>query len=116
MEKSEHEVKYDELLASMPNEELAQELLRLTIEHDVSLEGINNLAAFFGRVAMENRGQTQLPGQLSLSFNGAQESVNSNVLRLCVCLPLAQVFKLPTNFMGQIAQNRCYTLARLIKR
>lgn len=70
MEKSEHEVKYDELLASMPNEELAQELLRLTIEHDVSLEGINNLAAFFGRVAMENRGQTQLPGQLSLSLGG----------------------------------------------
>ncbi len=70
MEKSEHEVKYDELLASMPNEELAQELLRLTIEHDVSLEGINNLAAFFGRVAMENRGQTQVPGQLSLSLGG----------------------------------------------
>jgi hypothetical protein len=39
-----------------------------------------------------------------------------NVLRLCVCLPLAQSFKLPQMLMGQIAQNRCYTLARLIKR
>ena len=37
------------------------------------------------------------------------------VLRLCVCLPLAQGFNLPTNLMGQIAQNCCYTLARLIK-
>ena len=34
-----------------------------------------------------------------------------NVLRLCVCLPLAQGFKLPQMFMGQIAQNRCYKLA-----
>jgi len=32
---------------------------------------------------------------------------NINVLRLCVCLPLAQDFNLPTNLMGQIAQNRC---------
>jgi hypothetical protein len=30
-----------------------------------------------------------------------------NVLRLCVCLPLAQGFNLTTNLMGQIAQNRC---------
>ena len=37
-------------------------------------------------------------------------------LRLCVCLPLAQGFNLPQMLMGQIAQNRCYTLARLIKR
>ena len=35
-----------------------------------------------------------------------------DVLRLCVCLPLAQGFKLPQMLMGQIAQNRCYTLAR----
>ncbi len=70
MGKSEHEIEYERLLASMPNEALAQELLRLTVEHDVSLEGINNLAAFFGRVAMENRGQTQVPGQLSLSLGG----------------------------------------------
>jgi len=34
-----------------------------------------------------------------------------NVLRLCVCLPLAQCFKLPQMLMGQIAQNRCYKLA-----
>ena len=34
-----------------------------------------------------------------------------NVLRLCVCLPLAQSFNLPQMFMGQIAQNRCYKLA-----
>ncbi|QHB39036.1 hypothetical protein HWC92_gp08 [Flavobacterium phage vB_FspS_morran9-1] len=32
-------------------------------------------------------------------------------MRLCVCLPLAQGFNLPTNLMGQIAQNRCYKLA-----
>jgi len=31
-----------------------------------------------------------------------------NVLRLCVCLPLAQSFNLPQMLMGQIAQNRCY--------
>jgi hypothetical protein len=37
-----------------------------------------------------------------------------NVLRLCVCLPLAQSFKLPQMLMGQIAQNRCYKLVRLI--
>jgi len=37
-----------------------------------------------------------------------------NVLGLCVCLPLAQSFKLPQMLMGQIAQNRCYTLARII--
>jgi hypothetical protein len=35
-------------------------------------------------------------------------SNNANVLRLCVCLPLAQCFNLTTNLMGQIAQNRCY--------
>jgi len=35
----------------------------------------------------------------------------ANVLRLCVCLPLAQCFKLPQMLMGQIAQNRCYKLA-----
>jgi hypothetical protein len=32
----------------------------------------------------------------------------ANVLWLCVCLPLAQIFKLPQMLMGQIAQNRCY--------
>ena len=37
-----------------------------------------------------------------------------NVLRLCVCLPLAQSFNLTINLMGQIAQNRCYLLVRLI--
>jgi hypothetical protein len=31
-----------------------------------------------------------------------------NGSRLCVCLPLAQSFKLPQMLMGQIAQNRCY--------
>jgi len=35
-----------------------------------------------------------------------------NVLRLCVCLPLAQAFNLPQMLMGQIAQNRCYKLVR----
>ena len=29
--------------------------------------------------------------------------VRDHVLRLCVCLPLAQGFNLPTNLMGQIA-------------
>lgn len=38
-------------------------------------------------------------------------SIAGNGLRLCVCLPLAQGFNLTTNFMGQIAQNRCYKLA-----
>jgi len=37
-----------------------------------------------------------------------------NGLRLCVCLPLAQGFKLPQMLMGQIAQNRCYRLLRII--
>jgi hypothetical protein len=35
-------------------------------------------------------------------------SISHNVLRFCVCLPLAQSFKLPQMLMGQIAQNRCY--------
>ena len=39
-----------------------------------------------------------------------------NVLRLCVCLPLAQSFNLTTNLMGQIAQNRCYLLGGLFSR
>ena len=38
-------------------------------------------------------------------------AMTANVLGLCVCLPLAQCFNLTTNFMGQIAQNRCYKLA-----
>jgi hypothetical protein len=37
-----------------------------------------------------------------------------NVLRLCVCLPLTQCFNLPKMLMGQIAQNRCYTLGGII--
>jgi len=40
--------------------------------------------------------------------------VAANELGLCVCLPLAQGFKFTKNVDGQIAQNRCYTLARLI--
>jgi len=40
----------------------------------------------------------------------------ANGLRLCVCLPLAQSFKLPQMLMGQIAQNRCYKLAAVIYR
>jgi hypothetical protein len=35
-------------------------------------------------------------------------AMEHNVLRLCVCLPLAQGFNLMINLMGQIAQNRCY--------
>jgi len=38
-------------------------------------------------------------------------NIAHNGLRLCVCLPLAQCFNLTTNFIGQIAQNRCYKLA-----
>jgi len=38
-------------------------------------------------------------------------AITANVWRLCVCLPLAQSFKLPQMLMGQIAQNRCYKLA-----
>lgn len=53
MKPSQHEIRYAETLASMPTEELAQELVRLTIQHDVSLEGINNLAEFFSRVDAE---------------------------------------------------------------
>ena len=37
-----------------------------------------------------------------------------NGLRLCVCSPLHNASILTINFMGQIAQNRCYKLARLI--
>jgi len=43
-------------------------------------------------------------------------AMTANVLRLCVCLPLAQCFKLPQMLMGQIAQNRCYKLAAVIYR
>jgi len=43
-------------------------------------------------------------------------NIAANGLRLCVCLPLAQGFKLPQMLMGQIAQNRCYTLGRLFSR
>jgi len=45
-------------------------------------------------------------------LNGYANGITPNGLRLCVCLPIAQGFKLPTNLIGQIAQNRCYTLAR----
>jgi len=48
-----------------------------------------------------------LPNVRGLSFDDAL-----NGLWLCVCLPLAQCFKLQKMLMGQIAQNRCYTLAR----
>lgn len=53
MNPSEHELRYNETLSSMPTEELAQELVRLTIEHDVSLEGMNHIAEFFDRVQAE---------------------------------------------------------------
>ena len=43
--------------------------------------------------------------------NGAAHNKENNVLRLCVCLPLAQSFNLRQMLMGQIAQNRCYKLA-----
>ena len=39
------------------------------------------------------------------------QTITGNGLWLCVCLPLAQSFKLPQMFMRQIAQNRCYKLA-----
>ena len=53
MELSEHEIRYAELIDSMPTEELAQELVRLTIEHDVSFEAMNTLAEFFKRAEAE---------------------------------------------------------------
>ncbi len=53
MKPSEHESRYNETLSSMPTEELAQELVRLTIEHDVSLEGMNHIAEFFKRAEAE---------------------------------------------------------------
>jgi len=46
-----------------------------------------------------------IPQNYNRSTNVAMEH---NVWRLCVCLPLAQSFKLPQMLMGQIAQNRCY--------
>lgn len=46
-----------------------------------------------------------------MSIGERQQGITHNGLRLCACLPLAQGFNLPTNFMGQIAQNRCYKLA-----
>jgi len=42
------------------------------------------------------------------NYRNGVEPIAPNVLRLCVCLPLAQSFKLPQMLMGQIAQNRCY--------
>jgi hypothetical protein len=53
MKPSEHETRYSELVASMPTEELARELVAITIEHDASLEAVNHFAEFFGRVAVE---------------------------------------------------------------
>jgi hypothetical protein len=41
-------------------------------------------------------------------------AITHNGWRLCVCLPLAQSFKLPQMLMGQIAQNRCYLLVRFV--
>ena len=70
MKPSEHETRYSELVASMPTEELARELVAITIEHDASLEAVNHFAEFFGRVAVEQCKQTQVPGQLSLSLGG----------------------------------------------
>ena len=43
-----------------------------------------------------------------MSLFGDCPSIAANVLRLGVCLPLAQSFNLPQMLMGQIAQNRCY--------
>jgi len=46
-------------------------------------------------------------------LSGGFNKLAANGLRLCVCLPLAQSFKLPQMLMGQIAQNRCYVLGGL---
>jgi hypothetical protein len=53
MKPSEHEVKFTELLDSMPTPELSKELVRLVIQHDISLEGANHMAEFFNRVEAE---------------------------------------------------------------
>ncbi len=53
MKPSEHQTRYSELVESMPTEELARELVAITIEHDTSLEAVNHFAEFFGRVAVE---------------------------------------------------------------
>ena len=50
---------------------------------------------------------SDIPSKFFTAF--AKDEVN--VLRLCVCLPLAQCFNLQQMLMGQIAQNRCYKLA-----
>ncbi len=55
MKPSTHETNFTELLTSLPTDELGQELVRLTIQHDVSLEAVNNLAAFFARIETERR-------------------------------------------------------------
>lgn len=49
-----------------------------------------------------------------LNWSAVSFGIAGNVLRLCVCLPLAQSLKLPQMVMGQIAQNRCYTLGGII--
>ncbi len=41
MEPSEHEIRYAELIDSMPTEELGRELVNLTIIHDTSFEAMN---------------------------------------------------------------------------
>lgn len=53
MKPSEHETRYSELVESMPTEELARELVAITIEHDTSLEAVNHFAEFFNRVEAE---------------------------------------------------------------
>jgi len=45
---------------------------------------------------------------IALQLGVYKSRMAHNVLRLCVCLPLAQSVKLPQILMGQIAQNRCY--------
>jgi hypothetical protein len=45
---------------------------------------------------------------------GGLLSIATNVLWLCVCLPLHKASIYRQNFMGQIAQNRCYLLVRII--
>ena len=53
MRPSEHEIRYAELIDSMPTEELGRELVNLTIIHDTSFEAMNTLAEFFKRAEAE---------------------------------------------------------------
>lgn len=79
----------------------AEKLLHLTLDENGYDEFVTKGSGFSHTIveAME---------RYAKDYHESKVKKLNNVSRLCVCLPLAQGFNLPTNLMGQIAQNRCY--------